>query len=53
MRNLPLNLALMACAAACVAAPAARADTLGEAVAYAYETDPGILSQRAAVRALD
>src|SRR5690606_30311720 len=53
MRTLPLRLALMACVPAVIAAPAARADTLAEAVAYAYETDPGLLAQRAALRAID
>ncbi len=37
-----------------LAAPAAvRATTLAEAIAYAYETNPGLQSQRAALRALD
>lgn len=41
-------------AAACVAvAPAAHAESLADIVAYAYETNPGIQSQRAALRALD
>ncbi|MCC7268196.1 MAG: TolC family outer membrane protein [Caulobacteraceae bacterium] len=54
MRHLPFRLALVACTAAAVAAPfAARADTLAEAVAYAYEADPGLQAQRAALRAVD
>ena len=44
--------AALAIAAAAAAAPA-RATTLGEAIAYAYETNPGLQSQRAALRALD
>ena len=41
-------------AVVCVAAPAvARAEDLAEAIAYAYDYNPGLLAQRAAVRALD
>lgn len=35
------------------AAPAVRAETLADVVAYAYANNPGIQSQRAALRALD
>ncbi|MDP3196641.1 MAG: TolC family outer membrane protein [Tabrizicola sp.] len=34
-------------------APIARAETLADVVAYAYETNPGLQAQRAAVRAAD
>ncbi len=44
--------AALALAAGCAAAPA-RATTLAEAIAYTYETNPGLQSQRAALRALD
>ena len=46
------GVASAALAAAAAAAPA-RADTLGQAIAYAYETNPGLQAQRAALRALD
>lgn len=45
-------LAAVAVAALAAAAPA-RATTLGEAVAYAYATNPGLQAQRASLRALD
>ncbi|HEY2480743.1 MAG TPA: TolC family protein, partial [Caulobacteraceae bacterium] len=35
------------------AAPAVRAETLADAVAYAYETNPGLQAQRASLRAID
>ena len=35
------------------AAAPARATTLGDAIAYAYDTNPGLQAQRAALRALD
>jgi TolC family type I secretion outer membrane protein len=44
-------LAGTALAIAC--ATAARAETLGDAIAYAYQTNPGLQAQRAALRALD
>ena len=45
--------AAFALAATWAAAAPARATTLGEAIAYAYETNPGLQAQRAALRALD
>lgn len=48
----PLMIALTVAAAAAPAA-AARAESLAEVLAYAYETNPGIQAQRAALRALD
>ena len=36
-----------------ITAPAARAETLADAVAYAYETNPGLQAQRASLRAVD
>ena len=48
------HLFLMSAAAAVSFAPApAAAETLAEVVAYAYEINPGIQAQRAALRALD
>ncbi len=44
---------MLACACAAALAPAARAESLADAVAYAYETNPGVAAQRAALRALD
>lgn len=49
-RLVPLSLLAMAAA---LSAPSARAETLEDAIAYVYETDPGLLAQRAALRALD
>jgi S-layer protein transport system outer membrane protein len=43
---------LIAVASSAVAG-SARAETLSDAVAYAYETNPGLQAQRAALRALD
>ena len=53
--TLPLSARLLgtAAVAALAAAAPARATTLGEAIAYAYETNPGLQAQRAALRALD
>ena len=45
--------AVAICAGTLAAAAPARANTLAEAIAYAYETNPGLQSQRAALRALD
>jgi outer membrane protein/S-layer protein transport system outer membrane protein len=39
--------------AAVLAGQAARAETLADVVAYAYETNPGLQAQRASLRALD
>lgn len=39
--------------AAVLAGQAARAETLADVIAYAYETNPGLQAQRASVRALD
>ncbi len=39
--------------AAGLAGPPARAETLADVVAYAYETNPGLQAQRASLRALD
>ena len=48
------HLFLLAAAAAVSVAPvSAAAETLSEVVAYAYQINPGIQAQRAAVRALD
>ena len=49
----PVRLLGTVAALALAAAAPARATTLAEAVAYAYETNPGLQSQRAALRALD
>lgn len=51
----PLSARLLGAAAVAVLAAAApaRATTLGDAIAYAYETNPGLQAQRAALRALD
>ena len=49
----PARLLGAAAALALAAAAPARATTLAEAIAYAYETNPGLQSQRAALRALD
>lgn len=46
----PLVLGAIAAAAL---SSAARAESLAEVIAYAYETNPGIQAQRAALRALD
>ena len=37
----------------CAMAPAARAETLGDAIALAYESNPTLQAQRASLRALD
>ena len=46
-------LVLLLAQAGGLAATAAQAETLAEAIAYAYEVNPGINAQRAALRALD
>jgi outer membrane protein/S-layer protein transport system outer membrane protein len=43
----------LATLAMALTAQAARAETLADAVAYAYETNPGLQAQRASLRALD
>ena len=54
MTRPPKGLLLVGAAALAFAAAApARATTLAEAIAYAYETNPGLQSQRAALRGLD
>lgn len=53
---LQLGLFASVAAAACLSAtltPAARAETLGEALALAYDSNPTLLAQRAQQRALD
>ena len=49
----PVRLLGTVAALALAAAAPAHATTLAEAIAYAYETNPGLQSQRAALRALD
>jgi TolC family type I secretion outer membrane protein len=53
-RFLSATVSALAVTVACVgAASPARADTLADAIAAAYETNPGLQAQRAAMRALD
>ena len=51
-REMPARIAVIAAAFMCAAAPAS-AQTLTEAFAYAYENNPQLLAQRAALRATD
>lgn len=53
VRSGPSLRILLGALASLALVPAARAETLQEVVAYAYQTNPGVQAQRAALRALD
>lgn len=52
-RSKPLVSAATLAASLCLAATAAHAEQLQDVIAYVYETNPGLQSQRAALKALD
>ncbi len=47
------NFALLALAGAALGVGPAKAETLGDVIAYVYQVNPGLQAQRAALRALD